>query len=70
MKGGVNMPEPIVINGERIYRPVEARAYLGISEITMNRWRTEGWLEGYEVGRGYQYTRKQLDAALKAKGYK
>ena len=49
------------------FEPVDARYYLGVHEVTMNRWRLEGYLRGHKVGRGYLYTQAQLDETLNLK---
>ena len=55
--------------GVDLYSPLEAQEYLGISVGTLGRWRREGWLVGSLVGRGYLYTREQLDDCLIAQGH-
>ena len=58
-KGGVN----------HLYESLDAQNYLGIAAQTLNKWRREGYLiPTAEVGRGYVYTKEQLDDCIKALG--
>ena len=56
-----------------LYQPIDARYELGVSDKTLNDCRLRGFIapdnELIAVGRGYVYTREQLDACIKAKGW-
>ena len=52
-----------------LYESLDAQNYLGIAAHTLNKWRREGYLiPTAEVGRGYVYTKEQLDDCIKALG--
>ena len=51
-----------------LYNPTEAAAVVGIDNVTLNRWRRDGWLLGYPFGRGWLYTERQLQEAIVARG--
>ena len=50
------------------YGPTEAAYHIGVDCVTLNRWRRDGWLQGFPFGRGYVYTHRQLQDALVARG--
>ena len=56
-----------------LYQPIDAQFHLGVSAGTLNDCRLKGYIapdnELIAVGRGYVYTREQLDACIKAKGW-
>ena len=56
----------LTINGSQIqmYQPVDAQDYLGVSEGTLNRYRREGRIQSFPVGRGNLYTREMLDECI------
>ena len=56
----------MTINGEKVqlFQPLDAMEYFQVSDATISRWRREGFLEGIPVGRGFVYTRQQLDECL------
>lgn len=61
----------ITVDGKpvKLYTPLDAQDYCGISDQTLNKWRREGWLQGHPVGRGYLYTQQGLDDALRSRNY-
>jgi len=56
----------LTINGAPVsmYQPVDAQYYLGVSAGTLNRYRREGYLQSFPVGRGHLYTREMLDECI------
>lgn len=71
-KGGIEVDilnqEPIYNkDGQKLYPPNQARAYLEISDATIARWRSDGWLQPHVVGVYNYYTKKQMDEVLKQK---
>ncbi len=57
----------LTVEGKTIvlYKPIDASAYLSVSQATLSRWRREGWLApvGF-VSNCYLYTKESLDEAL------
>tara|TARA_R100000808_G_scaffold13296_1_gene32382 strand:+ start:106 stop:366 length:261 start_codon:yes stop_codon:yes gene_type:complete len=54
-------------NGEthELYNPLEASIYMGVSLQTLNKWRVEGYIRSFKIGRGNAYTREELDSGLR-----
>ena len=49
----------------KLYQPLDAQLYLGVSNRTIDRWRREGWLlPTAQVGRGFVYSKDALDECL------
>lgn len=48
----------------QIYNPLEASIYMGISQEMLNKHRREGYIRSFSIGRGYLYTKEDLDDAL------
>lgn len=55
---------------EPLYQPLDVQQYCNVSSQTISRWRREGWLKpAAAVGRGYVYTKADLDECLHLLGY-
>ena len=71
---GIRKGKPLIripYKGEviHLYESLDAQEYLGIAAQTLNKRRREGYLmPTAEVGRGYVYTKEQLDDCVKALG--
>lgn len=65
----IKIPADELVEGHVVlFGPTEAAYHVGIDNVTLNRWRRDGWLQGYPFGRGYVYTEAQLRAAVVARG--
>ena len=38
---------------------------MGVSLQTLNKWRVEGYIRSFKIGRGNAYTREELDSGLR-----
>ena len=56
----------MTINGEKVqlFQPLDVMDYCQVSTATISRWRREGFLRGIAIGRGFVYTKQQLDECL------
>jgi predicted site-specific integrase-resolvase len=56
----------MTINGSEVelYQPLDAMEYCQVSAATIAKWRREGFLQGIAVGRGFVFTKQQLDDCL------